>query len=143
MKSKKKLPLAYKMVLAIIMIILGIQLIYIFLFGVENKIVTPKKNCITSEEKLKKIRTIGDIDLYTYCIKNINFIGTDNTLSSLDDLKKGSHYYTMYSDGGTEIYHGLNYSIVDCQELNDVHVKYIISKKGYEDYAWKFCHSKN
>lgn len=141
MKNKSKFKF-FKLFLVLLIIIVVVQLGYIFLFGVENKIITLKSNCNIDKEKLKEIGKVEGIDLYSYCIEDIKFLNSDGNFNFEKELLKGSHYVTMVWDGGTKIYKGINYYITDCHNLSG-HIRYIISNLNNQEDTWKKCRAEN
>ena len=127
-----------KILLPIIIFIILCGLLY---FNIPLKIVKPETEC---SGDLKKIGSIDHRDVYTYCIKDFKMIPGMNERMSTKTIEKGTIKTNCYWDGGTCIYSGINYIIVDCQDYqkNPKTSDIIITTKKNEQNVLGACATK-
>ena len=125
-------------IIAVILFVLLVFILYFFI-GFDTKKVVPKSKCSPETEEIINIGSVEGIDLYSYCIEDVKFLNNDGDYTSRNSFLKGTGYVTMIWDGGSLIYKGKNYYIIDCKQLNGEHLKYIISNIDNQQDAWSHC----
>ena len=137
-----------KKIIIVILTIFGFLLFLLILHNIPFKYVVKTKNCEANDSSLKKIASLKHRDLYTYCLDDVKMIpNVLNNSTKPSTIRKGTIKTGFIWDGGTTIFTGVNYIIVDCRDISltddNNYLPLIITTSEYENNAWKYCHDKD